>query len=77
MEPPSPPLVVPEHLPLAPNTPSTGDLLPATELVLPPSQLWTSLSPRLRLHCHQRLGRILKEVLRDAAQRSEDHTCPS
>ena len=77
MEPPSPPPVLPEHLPLAQNTPSTGDLLPATELVLPPSQLWTSLSPRLRLHCHQSLGRILKEVLHDAAQRSEDHTCPS
>ena len=77
MEPPSPPLVLPEHLPLAQSTPSTGDLLPATELVLPPSQLWTSLSPRLRLQCHQSLGGSLKEVLHDAAQRSEDHTCPS
>ena len=77
MEPPSPPLVLPEHLPLAQNTPSPGDLLPSTELVLAPAQLWTSLSPLLRLHCHQRLGRILKEILHDAAQRSEDHSCPS
>ncbi len=77
MEPPSPPLVLPEHLLLAQHTPSTSELLPATELVLAPSQLWTSLSPLLRLHCHQSLGRILTEVLHDAAQRSEDHTCPS
>ncbi len=77
MEPPSPPLVLPEHLPLAQNTSSTGDLLPAPDLVLAPSQLWTTLSPLLRLQCHQSLGRILKEVLYDAAQCSEDHPCPS
>ena len=77
MEPPSSPLVLPEHLPPEQNTPSTGDLLPSMELVLAPSQLWPSLSPLLRLHCHQSLGRILKEILHDAAQRSEDHTCPS
>jgi hypothetical protein len=77
MEPPSATLVVPEHLPLSQNTLSTSELLPMTELVLAPSQLWTSLSPLLRLHCHQSLARILKEVFHDAAQYSEDHTCPS
>ena len=77
MEPPNPPLILPEHLPLVQNTLSTSELLPMTELMLAPSQLWTSLSPLLRLHCHQSLARILKEVFHDAAQCSEDHTCPS
>ena len=77
MEPPSPPLVQPEHFPLLQITPSASNPLPSTELVLAPSHLWTSFSPLLRLHCHQSLGRILKEILPDAAQRSEDHTCPS
>ncbi len=77
MEQPSPPLVVPEQLPLSQITLSTGDLLPSTELVLAPPQLWASLSLLLRLQCHQNLRRILQEVLRDAAQRSEDHPCPS
>jgi hypothetical protein len=77
MEPPRPPLGLPHHLPLAQKTSSTGDLLPPTELVLAPSQVWTSRSPLLRLDCHQNLGRILKEVLHDAPQRSDDHPGPS
>lgn len=77
MEQSRPPLVVPEQLPLSPITHSTGTLLPSTELVLAPSQLWTSLSLLLRLQCHQNLRRILQEVLHDAAQCSEDHTGPS
>ena len=77
MEPPSPPLVQPEHVPLPQITPSASNPLPSTELVLAPSHLWTSLSPLLRLHCHQSLGRILKEVLHDAPQRPEGHLSPS
>ncbi len=77
MEQPSPPLLVPEQRPLPQFTLSTGDLLPSTELVLAPSQLWTSLSLLLRLQCHQNLRRILQEVLHDAAQCSEDHPGPS
>jgi hypothetical protein len=51
-----------EILPPAPPT-------PPPQTVVPPTQVWSQLSPALRAACRQRLVQILQEVTNDARHR--------
>jgi hypothetical protein len=64
---------LPLPLTLPPDDPSTS----LTTVVLPPPQLWTSLSLRLQTDTRTTIVRILQEVLHDRLDQREDHHSPS
>ena len=77
MDPPSPALPLPEQLALPLEFPPADGTAARAAPVLPPAQLWASLTPQLRLVCQRTFVRILQEVVNECTCPREDHPPPS